>query len=75
VKRWQCAQNLRYRPRHFVAAECDHPARRENALLALEAAHRTYVAGSGAITLSGEAKSLLHDARIRDAYLGEAHSA
>jgi branched-chain amino acid transport system ATP-binding protein len=47
----------------------------QNALLALEAAHRAYVMESGAITLSGEAKSLLHDARIREAYLGEARSA
>jgi len=44
----------------------------QNALLALEAAHRAYVMESGAITLSGEAKSLLHDPRIREAYLGEA---
>jgi branched-chain amino acid transport system ATP-binding protein len=47
----------------------------QNALLALEAAHRAYVMESGAITLSGEAKSLLHDARIREAYLGEARAA
>ena len=46
----------------------------QNALLALEAAHRTYVVGSGAITLSGEAKFLLRDARIRDACLGEGRS-
>jgi len=46
----------------------------QNALLALEAAHRAYVMESGAITLSGEAKSLLHDARIREAYLGEARA-
>jgi branched-chain amino acid transport system ATP-binding protein len=44
----------------------------QNALLALEAARRAYVMESGAITLSGDAKSLLHDARIREAYLGEA---
>ena len=47
----------------------------QNALLALEAARRAYVMESGSITLSGEAKSLLHDARIREAYLGEARSA
>jgi len=46
----------------------------QNALLALEAAHRAYVMESGAITLSGNAKSLLHDARIREAYLGEARA-
>ena len=44
----------------------------QNALLALEAARRAYVMESGGITLSGDAKALLHDARIREAYLGEA---
>jgi branched-chain amino acid transport system ATP-binding protein len=44
----------------------------QNALLALEAARRAYVMESGSITLSGDAKTLLHDARIREAYLGEA---
>ena len=43
----------------------------QNALLALELAHRGYVMESGAIALSGEAKSLLADPRIREAYLGE----
>ncbi len=47
----------------------------QNALLALQAAGRAYVMESGSITLSGEAKSLLHDQRIREAYLGEARSA
>ena len=46
----------------------------QNALLALEAARRAYVMESGSITLSGDAKALLHDARIREAYLGEASS-
>jgi len=46
----------------------------QNALLALEAARRAYVMESGSVTLSGDAKSLLHDARIREAYLGEASS-
>jgi branched-chain amino acid transport system ATP-binding protein len=46
----------------------------QNALLALQAAGRAYVMESGSITLSGEAKSLLHDQRIREAYLGEAGS-
>jgi len=46
----------------------------QNALLALEAARRAYVMESGSITLSGDAKTLLHDARIREAYLGEASS-
>src|SRR2546421_1266050 len=44
----------------------------QNALLALQAASRGYVMESGSITLSGEARTLLHDPRIREAYLGEA---
>ena len=47
----------------------------QNALLALQAASRGYVMESGSITLSGEAGTLLHDPRIREAYLGEARSA
>ena len=46
----------------------------QNALLALQAAGRAYVMESGSITLSGDAKSLLHDQRIREAYLGEARA-
>jgi branched-chain amino acid transport system ATP-binding protein len=47
----------------------------QNARLALEAASRGYVMESGAITLSGAAGTLLHDARIQEAYLGETRSA
>ncbi len=47
----------------------------QNARLALEAASRGYVMESGSITLSGQAKILLHDPRIQEAYLGEARSA
>src|SRR5687767_13646836 len=47
----------------------------QNARLALEAAARGYVMESGAITLTGEARALLHDARIQEAYLGETRSA
>jgi len=43
----------------------------QNALLALEAADRAYVLDSGAITLSGKADDLLHDPKVREAYLGE----
>jgi branched-chain amino acid transport system ATP-binding protein len=43
----------------------------QNARLALEVSHRGYVLESGLVTLSGEASSLLHDPRIREAYLGE----
>jgi branched-chain amino acid transport system ATP-binding protein len=44
----------------------------QNARLALEAAHRAYVMDSGQITLAGPAADLLHDPKVREAYLGEA---
>jgi len=44
----------------------------QNARLALEAAHRAYVMDSGLITLAGDAKDMLHDPKVRAAYLGEA---
>jgi branched-chain amino acid transport system ATP-binding protein len=44
----------------------------QNARLALEASHRGYVLEGGLVTLSGEARSLLDDPRVREAYLGEA---
>jgi len=44
----------------------------QNAKLALEVSRRGYVMESGEITLSGEAKALLHDPKVRAAYLGEA---
>jgi len=43
----------------------------QNAKLALEAANRAYVLDSGMITLTGRASDLLHDPRVREAYLGE----
>ena len=43
----------------------------QNARLALELASRGYVMESGAITLAGEAKSLLVNSKVREAYLGE----
>jgi branched-chain amino acid transport system ATP-binding protein len=43
----------------------------QNAKLALEAAGRGYVMESGAITLAGDARDLLSDPRVREAYLGE----
>jgi branched-chain amino acid transport system ATP-binding protein len=43
----------------------------QNARLALEVSHRGYVLESGLVTLSGPAGELLHDPRIREAYLGE----
>jgi branched-chain amino acid transport system ATP-binding protein len=44
----------------------------QNAKLALEVSHRGYVMESGEITLSGGAQSMLHDPKVRAAYLGEA---
>jgi len=44
----------------------------QNARLALEAADRGYVMESGVVTLSGDARSLLDDPKVREAYLGEA---
>ena len=43
----------------------------QNARLALQSSHRGYVLEGGTITLSGEARQLLGDPRIREAYLGE----
>ena len=47
----------------------------QNARLALQAASRGYVMESGGITLAGEARALLDDPRVKEAYLGEARSA
>jgi branched-chain amino acid transport system ATP-binding protein len=43
----------------------------QNAKLALEVSQRGYVMESGKITMSGNAKDLLDDERVRNAYLGE----
>ncbi|HEY9381054.1 MAG TPA: ABC transporter ATP-binding protein [Burkholderiales bacterium] len=43
----------------------------QNARLALQLAARAYVMESGLITLSGDAKELAHDPKVRAAYLGE----
>jgi len=42
----------------------------QNAKLALEVSHRGYVMESGEITLQGDSKALLHDDKVRAAYLG-----
>ncbi|MBV8564623.1 MAG: ABC transporter ATP-binding protein [Methylobacteriaceae bacterium] len=42
----------------------------QNASLALQVAHHAYVLQTGRIVLEGPARALLHDARIREAYLG-----
>ncbi len=43
----------------------------QNAKVALQMADRAYVMESGLISASGDAKELLHDPRVRAAYLGE----
>ena len=43
----------------------------QNARLALQAADRAYVMDSGLITMSGDAKQMLEDPKVRAAYLGE----
>ncbi len=43
----------------------------QNAKLALEVSSRGYVMESGEVTLHGDASSLLHDPKVRAAYLGE----
>lgn len=43
----------------------------QNAKLALEASHKAYVMDGGLITLSGPARELLNNPRVREAYLGE----
>ncbi len=43
----------------------------QNAKVALQISSRGYVMESGSISLSGEAKQLLDDPKVREAYLGE----
>jgi len=43
----------------------------QNARLALQAAHRGYVMESGLITMTGPARDMLDDPKVRQAYLGE----
>jgi branched-chain amino acid transport system ATP-binding protein len=47
----------------------------QNAKLALLAASRGYVMESGLVTLTGEARQMLDDPKVRAAYLGEAQPA
>ena len=47
----------------------------QNASLALDIAHDAYVLQTGRIVLSGSARDLRNDPRIRDAYLGGAEAA
>ncbi|WP_152562675.1 ABC transporter ATP-binding protein [Caballeronia grimmiae] len=43
----------------------------QNARLALQAANRGYVMDSGTVTMTGDAKQMLDDPKVRAAYLGE----
>ena len=43
----------------------------QNARLALEVSHRGYVLEGGQVAFTGEARTLLGDPRVREAYLGE----
>jgi len=43
----------------------------QNARLALQAANRGYVMDSGLVTMTGDAKQMLDDPKVRAAYLGE----
>jgi branched-chain amino acid transport system ATP-binding protein len=43
----------------------------QNASRALGLANRGYVMDSGEVTMTGDAKALLNDPRVRAAYLGE----
>ncbi|MCB1994915.1 MAG: ABC transporter ATP-binding protein, partial [Rhodoferax sp.] len=43
----------------------------QNASRALALANRGYVMDSGEVTMSGDAKALLNDPKVRAAYLGE----
>jgi branched-chain amino acid transport system ATP-binding protein len=47
----------------------------QNASLALEIAHEAYVLQTGRIVLSGPARALRDDSRVRDAYLGGTEAA
>ncbi|MHB9073761.1 MAG: ABC transporter ATP-binding protein [Desulfobaccales bacterium] len=44
----------------------------QNALMALEVAHRAYILETGEIALTGQAKALRHHPKVLEAYLGEA---
>jgi branched-chain amino acid transport system ATP-binding protein len=43
----------------------------QNAKAALKLSHRAYVIENGAITLQGKSEDLLHNEKVRHAYLGE----
>ena len=43
----------------------------QNAKMALAISDRAYVLETGTITIEGDAKELLNDARVKKAYLGQ----
>ena len=55
---------------HLLQKALDHKLI-EKAKLALETSQRGYVMESGEITLTDDAPTLLHDPKVREAYLGE----
>src|SRR5207237_7812844 len=57
--------------RHIAAEGVTLLLVEQNARLALEVSHRGYVLDGGLVAFSGAARDLLHDPRIREAYLGE----
>lgn len=43
----------------------------QNALLAMEVSQRVYIMEGGNVILSGDSKDMIHDVRVREAYLGK----
>jgi branched-chain amino acid transport system ATP-binding protein len=43
----------------------------QNALLAMEVSKRTYIMEGGNVVLSGDSKDMIHDSRVKEAYLGK----
>ncbi|MBI2320030.1 MAG: hypothetical protein HYU75_24275 [Betaproteobacteria bacterium] len=56
--------------RNVSAGGCTILLSEQNALKALQCADRAYVLDTGSIMLSGAASDLLHDERVKQAYLG-----
>ena len=64
-------QDLRGRARHPRSRASTILLVEQNASRALRLANRGYVMESGEVTMSGDAKALLNDPKVRAAYLGE----
>ena len=43
----------------------------QNALLAMEVSKRVYIIEGGKVILNGDSKEMIHDVRVREAYLGK----